>query len=49
LEEKLISEIQKEPLEQRIENKSIRDYVKEFWIKLNEMLKKIFGSNNYTE
>lgn len=49
LEEKLISEIQKEPLEQRIENKSIRDYVKEFWIKLNEMLKKIFGSHNYTE
>ena len=49
LEEKLISEIQKEPLEQRIENKSIRDYVKEFWIKLNEILKKIFGSHNYTE
>ena len=49
LEEKLISEIQKEPLEQRIENKSIRDYVKEFWIKLNETLKKIFGSHNYTE
>lgn len=49
LETELVNLITEESLEDRIQNKSLRDYIKDFWNNLKNIVQKIFNPKNINQ
>lgn len=47
-EQQLVDAITAENYDSRVHNKTIMEYAKDFWQKLNALVKKIFGAKNYS-